>query len=346
MLISTTVDTLTVIWERLLQRSPIGPEDSFFDLSGTHELADLLFAEIAEVCGRQLPSAAIMHAPTIAALAALLEEPTLPRFSPLIKIKTGTEKPAIFIVHGLGCTASFVELANHIETQHPIYGIQAKGLDGSEEPLARVEDMAAFYLDAIDELQPQGTYILMGYSFGGLVALEMVQRLSKTGKTIALLVLLDTYPHIRFLSPIQRLRIGVQKTRFHIGEMRKLSFQQAFAYLLRKFQGRFEDLNASNQSEYPQGMRSSSLAETSSYCKQKAHLALASYRPRFYNGKINFVTAATKSFFLPQDPASVWASLAKELKVDTVPGEHLQLVTTQCDGLASLLTQYIQKVAP
>ena len=42
-----------------------------------------------------------------------------------------------------------------------------------EEPLDRVEQMAEFYLDALHELQPRGPYILIGYSFGGLVALEL-----------------------------------------------------------------------------------------------------------------------------------------------------------------------------
>src|SRR5437667_8316526 len=54
----TTVETLTLIWRRVLQRSPISPEDSFFDIGGTDALADLLCSEIGQVNGRPLlPSA-------------------------------------------------------------------------------------------------------------------------------------------------------------------------------------------------------------------------------------------------------------------------------------------------
>jgi hypothetical protein len=47
--------------------------------------------------------------------------------------------------------------------------------------------------------------------------------------------------------------------------------------------------------------------------KQKAYLAYQSYQPRFYHGKIHFVTAQKKSFF-PEDPATVWADLTASSK--------------------------------
>src|SRR5437870_4992319 len=133
----TTVETLTLIWRRVLQRSPISPEDSFFDIGGTDALADLLCSEIGQVYGRPLPSATLRQAPTIAALADILEKPTPRRLSPFVHLKTGSEKPPIFIAHGLCGTVQFTELAKHIRTGHPIYGIQGKGLDEIEELLER-----------------------------------------------------------------------------------------------------------------------------------------------------------------------------------------------------------------
>src|SRR5437762_13611809 len=106
----TTVETLTLIWRRVLQRSPIGPEDSFFDIGGTDALADLLCSEIGQVYGRPLPSATLRQAPTIAALADILEKPTPRRPSPFVHLKAGSEKPPIFIAHGLCGTVQFTEL--------------------------------------------------------------------------------------------------------------------------------------------------------------------------------------------------------------------------------------------
>src|SRR2546421_3756096 len=112
--------------------------------------------------------------------------PTQTRTSPFVKIRDGSQKPPIVIAHGLSGLVQFEELAKHIRTEHPIYGIQARGIDGAEEPLDRVEDMAQFYLNAFDELYAGDVYILVGYSFGGLVALEMAQRLAARGKKISL----------------------------------------------------------------------------------------------------------------------------------------------------------------
>src|SRR5206468_10130079 len=82
----------------------------------------------------------------------ILEKPTPRRPSPFVHLKAGSEKPPIFIAHGLCGTVQFTELAKHIRTGHPIYGIQGKGLDEIEEPLERVEEMARSYLEALEEL--------------------------------------------------------------------------------------------------------------------------------------------------------------------------------------------------
>ena len=57
-----------------------------------------------------------------------------------------------------------------------------------------MEEMAAEYVAAVREIQPQGPYLLGGWSAGGLVALEMAQQLLAQGEPIHMLALLDTIP--------------------------------------------------------------------------------------------------------------------------------------------------------
>jgi acetoacetyl-CoA synthetase len=336
---AATVDGLTQIWQRALQRSLIGPEEKFVDLGGSDPLADSIFAEIAQVCGRELPSATICHAPTIGALAALLEQPALPRFSPFVQLKTGSEKPPILITHGQGGRARFSELAKHIRTGHPIYGIEAKGVDGMEDPLDRIEDMAQFYLDALGRVQPQGPYILIGYSFGGLVALEMAQRLRGDRKDIALLVLVDTYPHPRYLSPGQRLRLMAQRARRHLSEMKKMPTRGAFSYFVRGLERRLHVAGVRGH-RLPEPSRLS-FAHTTSRVQETAYVAFGRYRPRFYRGRIKFVRAEGNSYF-PNDPAAVWGKLADEFELETVPGGHLDIVEAEFESLAAVLTRYVR----
>lgn len=336
-----TVEVLTEIWQRVLQRAPIGPEDNFFDLGGTDPMADSIFAEIARICRRELPSAAICYAPTVAALSALMEQPALPRFSPFVQLKTGSEIPPILIAHGLDGRASFSQLANDIRTGQPIYGIQARGVDGMEEPLDRIEDMAKFYLDALCEVQSRGPYILIGYSFGGLVALEMAQRLSEEGEKVALLVLIDAYPHPRHLSPGQRLRLMGRRTRRHLSEMKQGSARDAILYFVSGLQRRLRIAGSRGHGDRLPQARLLSLARKIAQVHNRAYVAFRHYRPRFYRGKIKFVKAEI-NFYFPDDPAAVWGKLANELEVETVPGDHLEIVRTGFESLAAVLTRYLR----
>ncbi len=270
--------------------------------------------------------------------------PTLQRFSPFVQIKAGRERPPIFIAHGLGGTVQFSELAEHIRTGNPIYGIQAQGIDGKDEPLERVEDMAQLYLDALEELYPRDPYILIGYSFGGLVALEMAQRLSEKGKNIALLVLLDAYPHPHFLPAPDRLRLFVKRMVRHATQMRQLPLSNALSYFMSGLKRRLHFPGALHESQRPPETLGLSFPETAlRRVNQKTYLAYSRYQPRPYHGKIKFVTTEIKSFF-PKDPVRVWGDLVADLEVEVIPGHHLNIVTTEFEGLASVLTRYLKQV--
>src|SRR5580700_6067711 len=207
------VEMLTPIWRRVLQLSSVDAEGNFFDLGGDSSLALQLFNEIARGCGRELPPVTIYCAHTIAALAMVLEQPADLRFPPLVLLKDGPTEPPLFITHGLGeSVIDFFQVVIHIQTAHPIQGMQAKGIDGTEEPFDRIEDMAQFYLNAIRQVQPHGPYLLAGYSLGGLVTLEMAQRLITDGEKVALLAMLDSYPDIRYLSLAERARLLTRLT--------------------------------------------------------------------------------------------------------------------------------------
>jgi acetoacetyl-CoA synthetase len=315
---STTVESLTLIWQRVLQISSLGVDDNFFELGGDSSLSLELFDEIARVLGRELPPVMIYHAPTISALAALLEAPAVPRVPALVQMKAGSDGPSIFITHGLGGSVmDFYQVVKHIQTSHPMYGLQARGIDGMEEPRDRIEDMARDSLDAMKKLQPHGPYYLVGFSLGGLVTLEMAQQLVASGENVALLAMLDSYPHVQYLSFEQHVR---------------LSARQAWRRLSRKLRPHEA---AAQSSDVP-------LSPALQRFRDGAYVALEHYQPRFYPGKINFVRAAIPTDF-PADPVAVWAHLAREFDVETVPGDHLGIVTTHFESLAAAISRCVTK---
>ncbi len=317
---SSMIEVLIPIWQRVLQLSSVRVDDDFFDLGGDSSLALQLFGEIAQACDRKMEPVTIYHARTIAALAALLEQPAPPRFPALVLLKAGAKKPPVFLAHGLGGSVmDFFQPVRCIESQHPIYGMQAKGFDGLDEPLERIEDMAQFYLEAIRELQPYGPYLLVGYSLGGLVALEMAQRLSANGEKIALLAMLDAYPHMRYLPLGQRIRHATRQAKRGLHAL--------------------GELRASAPYQPPVGV---SFTPAMQRVRDSAYLALTRYRPRFYPGEIKFVRAEISSRF-PDDAAAVWAHLADEFEVETVPGDHLGIITTHFEELATVLSRYLKE---
>jgi len=61
-------------------------------------------------------------------------------------------------------------------------------------PTSSVEAMAQYYVQELTAFQPQGPYLLGGWSAGSTLALEMAQQLAASGRHVALLVALDGAP--------------------------------------------------------------------------------------------------------------------------------------------------------
>jgi thioesterase domain-containing protein/acyl carrier protein len=339
---SVAIDQLVPIWERVLQRSPIGVNDNFFDLGGDSLLAVNLFFEIEQSFGREMPPVMIYQAPTIAALAAELERPSASRFPALVLLKPGNEESPIFIAHGLGGSViDFYQLVKYIDSPQAIYGMQARGIDGVDEPFDRIEDLAQFYLNAIKEIQPRGPYYLVGYSLGGLVTLEMAQRLTHDGERVALLALLESYPYSKFLAFGQRVRLAVRVAKHRIHTLRRLPFRDAVSYIMLPSRRRFyfaRIINSNGNGLPNVGV----VSPTMQRARDTAYLALSRYQPRHYAGKIKFARAEFLTDF-PKDPVAVWERLVEEIECETVPGDHLGIVGTHFETLGSVISKYLRE---
>jgi amino acid adenylation domain-containing protein len=184
---------LAQIWENVLNIYPVGVQDNFFDLGGHSLLAVRLMAHIKQEFAQNLPLAALFQHPTIESLADILrQESEVSSWSPLVRIQKGTSKYPFFCVPGGGGNVLYLyDLARCLGSNQTFYGLQALGLNGESEPLTEVEDMATYYIQAIQTVQPSGPYFLGGHSFGGIVAYEMAQQLVKSGHEVALVAIID-----------------------------------------------------------------------------------------------------------------------------------------------------------
>jgi aspartate racemase len=184
---------LAQIWEEVLGVRPIGVRDNFFELGGHSLLAARLFASIENRLGKKLPLATVFQGATVEYLAGILRQDATPApWSCLVAIQPGGSKRPLFLVHPAGGHVfPYVHLARYLGPDQPCYGLQARGLEEGEEPRTRIEDMATDYIKALRTVQPNGPYLLGGWSMGGLVAFEMAQQLYAQGEEVDLLALLD-----------------------------------------------------------------------------------------------------------------------------------------------------------
>ncbi len=126
-----------------------------------------------------------------------------PPNSPLVALKPQGDLPPFFLVHAVfGSSFPYHRLAMHMDPRQPVYGIQSIGLDGREEPLDNIEDMAARYIELIRSVQARGPYFLGGYSFGGWAAFEMARILTAAGERVDALAILGTTVPFAALNPI------------------------------------------------------------------------------------------------------------------------------------------------
>lgn len=93
---------------------------------------------------------------------------------------------------GGGNVLNRLPLLPHLGPDQPVYGLQARGLDGVLSPHSSIEKMAGHYISEIRSVQSSGPYFLGGASFGGTVAFEMAQQLVQQGEKVAFLALFDT----------------------------------------------------------------------------------------------------------------------------------------------------------
>ncbi|MDO6586292.1 beta-ketoacyl synthase N-terminal-like domain-containing protein [Salipiger sp. 1_MG-2023] len=221
--------TLAGFWQDLLGVRQVGIDDSFFDLGGHSLIAVRLFSMVRKTFRVEFPISVLFEAPTIRKCAALIiaqtgpvdsdDAPTAPerRFTHLVPMHDGEGGPRrpFFLVAGMfGNVLNLRHLAHLLGADRPFYGLQAKGLYGGEAPHDDIEAMARDYIAEMRQVQPEGPYMIGGFSGGGITAYEIARQLEIAGEEVALCVLLDTpLPVRRPLELRDRLIIQLAEAR-------------------------------------------------------------------------------------------------------------------------------------
>ena len=177
------------LWEAEFNTDSLTADSDFFELGGDGLRALRLLQNVEQQFGKNLSVATLFAEPTIGQMVNRLCQPDAKaHWSFLLPLRTTGAQPPFFF-------AGPRILAHYLGPEQPVYGLYLHGLDGRPVP-ATVEEVANQYLHEIRNVQPEGPYVLGGYSFGGIVAFEMAQQLQRQGQAVAGLFLVDpTPPH-------------------------------------------------------------------------------------------------------------------------------------------------------
>lgn len=105
----------------------------------------------------------------------------------------GTRQPSFWVHGATGHAVGLQNLSDALGPDYPFYAFQARGVDGRAMP-QMLDEMVDHYIHCIRLIQPKGPYVIGGYSFGGVVAMEIARKLGEQGETIRHLIMFDTYP--------------------------------------------------------------------------------------------------------------------------------------------------------
>ncbi|MFM9699946.1 type I polyketide synthase [Streptomyces europaeiscabiei] len=186
---------VTEQWQEVLGVEPIGVHDNFFDLGGDSMRGVILAGRLRKAGVLDVPGSAVLASPTVAGLLDRAGRRGAGRdaFAPVLPLRTAGDRRPLFCLHpGGGIGWRYAGLLAHLGEQQPVYAIQARGLDGVAPPATDAKDMVAFYLGLLREIQPEGPYRLLGWSYGGMVAHALATALQGEGERVELLAMLDS----------------------------------------------------------------------------------------------------------------------------------------------------------
>ncbi|MDA2895199.1 amino acid adenylation domain-containing protein, partial [Mycolicibacterium sp. BiH015] len=189
---------LAGLFAEALELDRVGIDDSFFELGGHSLSAAQFMARAQTVLGRELPLRALFEAPTVAGLSEWLSQnhqsESVDPLGVVLPLRLGGSKPPLWCVHpGGGLSWSYWGLIDQVHDR-AVYGIQARGLDGTTPLATSVPVMVDDYVEQILATQPEGPYVLLGWSFGGVVAHAMAVELTCRGYDVELLALVASAP--------------------------------------------------------------------------------------------------------------------------------------------------------
>ncbi|MFT7583728.1 MAG: amino acid adenylation domain-containing protein [Cellvibrionaceae bacterium] len=333
-------ESLINMWSEILGLQKISIFDDFFEIGGNSMGAVQMFGHIRDRFGVNLNLGRLFRTATVAALADVIRlqqlkdtdsSPTTvlqaetassePDFEYLKRINKGnSQKRAVFCVHGAGGNVLFFQKWRNSLKDLPFWAFEARGVDGITPPHESVVEMAAAYIQEMLQVEPEGPWVLAGYSGGGVVALEMAIQLKAMGYKTPPIVMLDTYhPEIRARNFTMRDRIQVLKASpiKYVKDVAK----RTIGVGQREYSREEMDAMMADGTPLPIELRDDYMTD------QFVKLLQQYGDPMPYHGKVLLLCAEeTWQMFAHAGNERGWKGVLTQLEIRKIPGDHFSVI--------------------
>jgi thioesterase domain-containing protein len=358
---------LVQIWEEVLGIGSIGVTDDFFELGGHSLLAARMLEQIEAMFGKRIPPSFLLGDTTVRRVADALTRESADLRLPWIEIRRGRVSPPFCFLHGDYRSGGFysLNLSRFLNADEPFYALPPQHTDVSTFPRT-FEAMSSAYVEALQRFRPEGPYFLGGVCNGGHVAFEMARSLEAKGQHVPLLVIVRaTAKNIQHVSMWRALKsLGMlpsgnggwqhkwfQRWQWFVRHLEKRPTHEQPKFVLEQVRRLAERLSSgslrSSNTEFapsrltlqdpvrPEVPPDSDLYAPYRYLED-------TFLPKKYPGRITLFWPEDDEE-KPEDAASCWSKVAREVELHVLPGDHITCITKHAPVLARELQTCLTK---
>ncbi len=255
----------------------------------------------------------------------------------IICVREGSRARSVVFLPGLGDTASGIApLANRLGGCGGVYIVDLLRLAEADGESLTVESLAKRALAALSDIGR--VEALVGYSFGGLIALEVARLAGAEASGAPRPILIDAapeqsqWPRSTWVSSLCLRAVRYTKL------MSKAPPRQAIAEFSRRANGLIARVRRRREASMAAAARASHSTRGVHPPSAPAWMlsAFYAYRPIPYLGRLTLIESSDPSFATPV--SMIWRPLAPKLELRRYSGSHLDVVRSET-SLESLAVQ-------
>ena len=329
-------------FSKVLGADSFNPNDNFFLHGGNSLKAIRVFSALRKSVGTQLPISVIYRAPTPALLAQAIEsfaKKKTPTHTFITLSKSGNEEP-VYLLPGVGGhPLGFGPLVKLLSQDRPYIGVQLPDINKVKELGQSLNSIATWIIEQMNLSESKIAPNLIGYSFGGALAIEIAIQLEQQGFAPSPLILLDA--HLPFGLP-KKNKLGLLNT--HMRQLIQTQNAGRINYIRQRLPKTSKQPSPALQTTLPSTEQE--LQEFTALARINRRM-LSQYIPSaIYTGPVTLVRAIQPDWlkFHKDDHFNGWSSAAdpSQITISPINATHLELFKPgHVEELARIVNEFI-----